>query len=507
MKEAMSTDASPPPHESRRVSAAAVLAVPVLGIAYAVLALLNPLLSTSPVAVVLLSLLFFLSVAVVLVGPSSDPLDPFRLVSGCFAFVYCVAPLFADSYDWYVRAPVPTLLAKGAAMALLAYLSIALGFYLATPRRSFSLSTPYQRGIRREPAIALAVLLFVVGLLSFALMFTIAGGVERIIGGDESRSGFFRGIGYFYHASYFMYSGGALYFAACLGPRSGRFAWLHAWPIFLAAALFIVLQGRSAAVIGVVAFVVIAHYTIKPIRIPRASLYGAAVIVVAIFVGYARNPNVRGFLLYDPSAVVADVAENFWPLLETMFGHSLNRMKQVMLALDHFPSTEEPLRWGSTLLIALNPVLRLTGFGDALTESLGNEFMLIARPDLSPYLESGYHPSLLGEMLVNFPWYLVPIPLVLFGAGVRWIYNALIASRRDPVSTVVYGLVVFRAIDMVIVGFGQLLFGILVVSLPVLVARRFLVTSPVGEGTSSAIARAAPWSASPGERGRQTSLS
>ncbi len=476
----------------RPISLGVLMVVPMVCLGYAILAFLNPFLRSSPLAVIVLSLLFSLSISAVILGTGRDPLDPFRLISACFALTYCVAPLFASGYDWYVHDPVPSLLWKGSVMALVAYLMIAAGYFLPFRRSGPDSRRAFRMTVRRDVCMIVAAALFAVGLLSFTVLFFTAGGVQEILGGEESRTDVARGVGYLLHASNYMYVGGALYFVTKLVSRRrpAAVSWIWGWPLLGGASMFIILQGRSLAVIGLISFVVISNYLIRPLRVSRATVYVIVLMVLAIFVGYARQPTVKGLLLTNPAAVVKEVADNFGPLLDTFLGHSMNRMKQAMLVLDHFPR-DAPHRWGSTLFTAFNPVLRLIGLGEEQNFPLGRTFLQLALPELSTSHESGFHPSLLGEILVNFPWYVAPLPLFLYGSMVRWVYQRLVASRRDPVSLAIYSVIVFRIIDMVIVGIGQLLFPIAVLGTPLLVLRPLLVRpadAPVGAGVPGSCA-------------------
>jgi hypothetical protein len=423
----------------------------------------------SGVAVAALAGLFFVSLGFLAAAPNRDRLDPFRIVSGIFLLVYCLAPLCAEQLEWNFEGNPATLLASASLYVLAAFLILAAGYHLPL-FRPFPEQLPRTREDTNLPLIRLyGLALFVVGLLSYILLVARAGGPMVLIGGVESRVEFAKGMGYLLHGSLFLLSGGAIYWAAHASRRT-RFPWLAAWPLLLTAALFVLLQNRSRVLWGLIVLLVISHYRIQPARLGRLAAYGLVATVFFVFLGSVRQPTVRPLLLIAPVGVVRGVLADFFPALQTLLGFTLNRIQQVMLALENFPE-RVPYERGTTFLGVFNPVARLMGLSEAYVPSLGHRFFELARPDLSPWLETGYHPSLVGEMLANFPWYLALLAFLIYGVALRTLYNRLVVAKGDVIATALYAVVLFRVINMVVVGVGQLLFGILVVALPILVLR------------------------------------
>lgn len=436
--------------------------------AFAVLASLNPVLSQSAIATVALSLLFGCALFGVLNPLRGDLLDPSRVVSGLFILCYGISPLVGQRLEWYFQHPVPTLLAKGSTAALAAYLLFQFGYTVAarSPR-----STPQPQ---REPRVqaflrSWGLGLFAVGLLSFIVLYLRAGGIERIIGGDETRVAFARGFGYLLHASYFMIAGGALYLSATLTSGSRRVL-VHALPLVLAGLLFVLLQSRSRTLIALEVGLIVVHYRRQPLRVGRVAIYGVVALAGFLFVGFARRPAVRPLLLAAPLAVLKVGFSEMTTFAESVFGTSTNRLLQAMMGFDAFPD-RIPHMWGKTFLAFANPIVRLFGLDNLQVINLGNLFFRLAHPELPSWLETGSHPSALGELLANFPLPVVLLGFILLGAVIRWLYIALSQKRRASATAVaLYAVLVVRLCDMVVVGIGQLIFEMMVLGLPLLPA-------------------------------------
>lgn len=441
-------------------------------ISYALALFYHPLLGSSPLAIACLWCLFTITMAVVFFHPSLDLLDPFRLVSLTCLLVYCVSPLFAESWSWAFREDPSDLLGRASGMVLASYLMIAVGYHMGSRLPEVT----YRREARLDPPAPLLVIysaaLFALGVASYLLLVVLAGGFDRMLGGAESRSEFFEGIGVFYRVTMFIYSGGALYFAIRVTRRS-RFPSLAGWPLVAASLLFLPLQGRSRVIHAAVIFAVIYHYRIRPIPIRWVAIATPAAFALFLFVGHARSPDIRPLLLTQPLLVVRDAAVNAPELVKGNFGDTLNRVKQVMLVLDNYPEVY-PHRWGSTLLLFVNPVLRQVGLEHLQVENIGTRILKIAQPWQPEWVQSGLHPSLIGELLANFPWYLVLPVLMGYGVLLRFFYRRLVLTTRNPVRLALYAALLFRLVDTIIVGVGQVLFETLVIAVPILVAELLL---------------------------------
>ena len=448
--------------------------LPVLGFAYGILAALNPILGQSPSAVILLSLLFVSTLGFMMLSPNGDRLDAFRVTSLYYSVCFCVAPLFMLEIEWHYANPIPGLATQACAYVLGAYWMIALGYY-APILKSFTPQIEFAHGrIHLGAAALLALALFGVGLASFILLFVSAGGAARLLGGDEGRGTFFEDIGYLFWASLFCYGGGVLFFATRAVKRA-PLRWLHAWPLAITFMAFLVLQGRQRAFNALVLGLFVSHYLIRPLRLGRLGAFAGLAFVVGAFIGMARDPDVRFLILYNPSALLAEFAENFWDTSHATMTHSFARLRQIMVIFDKVPEWM-PRDWGASILNSLNPVFRLLGFEDLQVRGIGPRLYELTHPELRYPATSGYLPSLVGEFLVNFPWYLAFLACSLYGILLRVIYNRLILGRPDAGSIALYAILMLYINNMIITALGQNIFEIMVLVIPtaciVFVSRR-----------------------------------
>jgi hypothetical protein len=445
-----------------------LVALPLAGLFYGVVAWQHPIVGRSLFAVLFLTLVFITSALLIFARHSGDALHPLRLVGAIFLFSYCISPLLRVEIDWFFMSSVESLLARSASFVLFALLFLVLGYSIPVVR-PVTRRLPPDRIQTDQPIIRYyALCLFAVGMLAYFLLVIQAGGIKGMIASDQNRVEFAKGAGRLLFASYFMFSGGALYFASRTAVRR-RMPWVYAWPLALAFVLFLLLQNRSRSIHCLVIVLVIWHYQVRPLRIARLVPFGAVMAVFMLFVGYARSPRIRPFLLTDPLYVVRDAWYNIGDLAEEFFGASLNRLQQVMLAFDSWPERAS-YEWGSSLLSALNPLLRLVGLVGLQFDALGNQFFRLAHPEVVLDVQTGYHPSLLGEALANFPWLVAIFAVSAFGFVLRFLYISLVVNRRGFVMLAAYSAIIFRVVDMIIVGVGQLIFQIFVVLIPVLLA-------------------------------------
>ena len=434
---------------------------------YAMLVSLHPLLSESVLTIFCLSLLFLFASAVIVAHPNSDPLDPLRLSALIFLAIYCVSPLFTQKFNWYFQHDKTALLEQSSAYVLFAFLLLCLGYALGP-------SIKRGRGdesneARQVPLATLGLILFGVGFVAYSAAIISAGGTARLFGSGESRVHFFKGIGWLYWAAFFMIPGGALYFAASVAPRS-RYPWLYSWPLISAFIALILIQGRFRALRSLVCLLILWHYQVRRFRAIELALFGSVGFMFFIFVGYARHPRIKPYLLSDPIGIIREVASNFLEYSQGILGDTISRIPQVMLGLDAFPD-RIPHAWGGTFLLALNPVLRLVGLSEYQGDNLGTTFFQLAHPEFPTWLETGYHTSLAGEFLANFPWFVTPPAFILFGLLLRVLYVRLIRQGNTLISVCAYAIMLFPILSMLITGVSLVLFEIAVVVVPVLLVR------------------------------------
>ena len=172
----------------------------------------------------------------------------------------------------------------------------------------------------------------------------------------------------------------------------------------------------------------------------------------------------------DLRDIMREVASNFLEYSQGILGDTISRIPQVMLGLDAFPD-RIPYAWGGTFLLAFNPVLRLVGLSEYQGDNLGTTFFQLARPELPSWLETGYHTSLAGEFLANFPWFVTPLAFILFGLLLRVLYVRLIRQGNTLISVCAYAIMLFPILSMLITEVSLVLFELAVVVVPVLLAR------------------------------------
>lgn len=439
-------------------------------LAYAYLALNAELIGQSTVAVALLTVLATLCAAGMLLRPTRDRLELFRVFSFYYLMVFCIGPLAEPAVSFYVHdEPKPDLVMRTAALALFAYLSIALGYHLPLfrppPRVVEARHDEHSRGV----ATVVGLSLFAVGVVSFVVLYTLAGGSAVILRGEGglARTEFSFGLGVFYWASLFMIPGGAIYFAA-QASRKHPLAWVHGWPLVSTFLILMLLQGRHRAMGPVIMMFFISHYLIRRIRLPRLALFAVAGMAFVVVVGTARSPTFRSTFATDPIGFTAAILRNFPEEAKSELAGGIGRVDEIMIIIDHVPD-RMPYDWGHSLTIPLNPLYRLIGVSRFQAEAVGGRLYVISRPDShgSPY-RTGFLPSIVGEMRANFPSLLCFFPYLLYGLLMRFVYERLIIQNAHFLSIAAYGILLFHLCNMTIGTFGQAFFEVTVVVTPVL---------------------------------------
>lgn len=452
----------------------AVLLIPILLLGYAFAAQGAELLGQSTIAVTLLTALAALCGAGMLLRPSADRLELFRVFSFYYLMAFCIAPLFEPAVSMYVlEEPRPSLLDRTAALALFAYISIAIGYHLPLYKTPPALVLARHEEYNAPLAMAVGLALFVIGALSFVALFVLAGGSAVILEGQGglARTEFSFGLGWYYWASLFMLPGGVLYFAA-QASRTRVLAWVHAWPLVSAFALLMLLQGRHRAMGPILMAVAVSHYLIRRIRLPRLALYATLGLAFAIVMSTARSPSFRGTFATDPIGYTLAILENFPERGKEVLAGDIGRVDEVMIVVDHVPDLM-PYDWGWSLTIPLNPIRRIVLGPRSEAPAIGNRLYLIARPDMRKSLyTTGFLPSVVGEMRANFPFLVCFFPFLLLGMLLRFVYQRLILEGADFIAVAAYVLLGFHLANTTINAIGQNSFEMLVVALPVLVVRK-----------------------------------
>jgi hypothetical protein len=451
-----------------------VLLLPAFVIAYAYFASNAELIGQSGTAVALLVALAILCYAGIALRRTADRLELFRIISFYYLMAFCIGPLFEPAFSLYLLdEPKPVLLERTAALGLFAYLCIALGYHLPLyaprPKVVISRHDEYNTGLATFVGLAL----FGVGVVSFIVLFVLAGGAAVILRGEGGvhRTEFaFGGLGWFYWASLFMVPGGAIYFAA-QASRRRLLAWIHAWPLVATFLMLLLWQGRHRAMGPILVTFAISHYLIRRIRLLRLAVYGTIGVALAIVMSLARAPHVRGTFVADPIGFSATVLSDFPERAMDVLAGDIGRIDEIMIIVDHVPD-RMPYDWGLSLSIPLNPFRRILWGPQAEAPLVGERLYVLSRPDMrGARHKTGFLPSIVGEMRANFPVLYCFFPYVLFGMGLRFVYQRLILRNADFGSVAAYAIVALYLCNTIIGAIGQSFFEMLVVAVPVFVAR------------------------------------
>jgi hypothetical protein len=477
-----------------RINPLALLALPVVALAYAYFAQASPLLGQSFGAVAILTALATLCVAGVLVRPTTDRLELFRVVSFYYLMAFCFAPLFEPAESLYVHEePRAVLVQRSAALALFAYVCIAIGYHLPFYRRTPAVVMTRHDEYDAPFATVVGLALFVIGTVSFVALFVLAGGAAVILRGEGglARTEFSFGLGWYYWGSLLMLPGGAIYFAA-QASRRRALGWIHAWPLVSAFTLLLLLQGRHRALGPLLVSLAISHYLLGRIRLPRLAVFALGAIALSILMSSARSPSVRGVFAADPIRFSAAVLRDFPERAETILSGDIGRIDEVMIVIDHVPD-RMPYDLGWSLTIPFNPFRRLIWGVGSEAPAVGGRLYLIARPDMRGSLyRTGFLPSIVGEMRANFPAVLCVFPFLLYGMGLRAVYQRLVVKRADFLSIAGYAILGLFLCNMVIQTFAQNLFELFVVSAPVFVVRRLVRRGRRTVASAEALGEALP---------------
>jgi hypothetical protein len=147
-------------------------------------------------------------------------------------------------------------------------------------------------------------------------------------------------------------------------------------------------------------------------------------------------------------------------------------LAKAMIIVDKVPAMR-PYGMGETLFTTLNPVWRLVGLPQLQGRPVGGEAYVLARPelDLDPNFTTGILPSLVGEVRWNFPWPIAAVWFLIYGAGLRLIYQRLIVNRSDFASVAIYAALGLYVVEMIFQSPTQSVFEILDVVVPMFVIR------------------------------------
>lgn len=457
------------PRARRPIPVAPVLVVPLFGAIYFLAAMINPFIGGSPFSVLILSLLAMLTVGYAILAPNGDILDPMRLVSVYFAIAFCVGPLAADGIYWHYTRPFHELLLGPTVYCFFAFVMILAGYHFPTfapiPKRISRRSGANDPGT----VMLLGGAFWLVGFVGWVGLVVAAGGVRELVFSDKGRSEFFYGVGILFWFAIFMFPGALMYWSSRLEMARGKLPIAHAWIVLVTFVSFFLLQGRMRAINVLILGLFVAHYLYRPLKPVRLAIFGAAGLFMALVVGVARAPSMRGFAFTRPTAFLVDVIVNIDELLRGVLLGDLSRLRQIVLIMDKVPAWM-PYDWGRSLFHWTNPWLRLFGFPELTTAGVGPRLFQLAHPSF-PDIATGYLPSILGEMIVNFPWFIAIFAFLPFGMFLRAIYNGLIVKRGDFLAVALYAALLLQAANMILQSFGHVIFELFLVTMPFFIVR------------------------------------
>lgn len=469
--------------------------VVLLTLAYGVLAALNPIFNQSVISVLCQTTLFGMVLWFILLNPNGDMLDALKVSSVYYAMCFCIAPLFLTAPGWHFAGPIGPLAAKASGYLLAGYVLILIGYFLPVFK-------PLPRSIEIDPLPGnvrlvriLSLTLFGIGFVAYVVAFFYAGGVSTIIGGDEARNQWFKGVGFLLWLALFSYTGAIVYFSTQLKPGA-RAVWVHAWPLVIAFSCWALFQGRMRALNILIMGLLVTHYLIRPLRARHLGLFFAGGFLFSVFVGFTRHTDKRHLLLSDPVGLLSLLASDFFEFSQAMIVGSFSRHRQIMLIFDKVPDWMA-YDWGATFFMFLNPPLRLVGLGHLQIPGIGPRLFKLAHPNLGVDLETGYLSSLPGEFLVNFPAMIALFLFVVYGVALRLAYERLVLRRADPCSIALYAVLVLAMSNMIFASLGQNVFEILVLTIPL------VLIGMVGRlGGRPRVTAQASWSQTPSDADR-----
>jgi hypothetical protein len=351
---------------------------------------------------------------------------------------------------------------------LLCYLAIVAGY---SARKAIEAPVAPELGWpRARPALGNQTLLLGglalmgLGLIGYAILIVRAGGLGTILFSNVSRSEFFLDIGYLFWVASFMFPGALLFFVG-LDRRVPGARFIRYVPALVAFFAFILLQGRSRSFNALVLIGLASHYLIRPLKISQLVRYGSVLMAFALFVGVARSTAFRSIAARDPLYVVQEIVANLGDMVGHMLVNDLSRLRQVVVILDKVPAVE-PYDMGRSLLFFLNPWLRLFNLDSLTVEGIGVRLFHLARPDL-PHESTGLLPSMVGEMLFNFPWFLAIFPMFVYGWVARVSYDRNILRRPTLASVSMHVVIMTWLMMFVLSSVGQSIFEMTVWLLPI----------------------------------------
>ena len=417
----------------------------------------NTYIGGSPLAVCNLSLLWFSILAYLTSKPRTN-LDPFRVMSIAYLVGFTIAPLFEiDPMPFYYE-PVDELLGRASLYAFAGYLALALGFRLSdrvsdrAPVRTFS-------KIPDDVLAHGAMVLFFVGLGTYLLLVVAAGGWSAVF--QKTRGELYGAVPILGWLTTMLTSGGVLYCASCAHDEK-----VPAWRVLLlagaASTLLFLFQGRTPAVVGMVACAIVLHMRRPKFRWWPILLGGGILYVIAAFVGFSRDPEIFPLLLHEPRTVFSMFVEDFWGTLSGFMAGGVARLWMVMVVIDRVPS-DISYKWGTSMFFFLSRVLERLGLGNLgmpLEVELYDSLMVF-----NPYhLLSALNPSLIGEMRANFPWPLALVALVLVGFLLgRLLYRLALPHGGESASAAVYAMSTTCLATLVLSSIGNDIFRDIVV--------------------------------------------
>lgn len=415
-----------------------------------------------------LSILVFISMLslILVFNPwRRDLFEPLNLSAALYGLSFGLGPLLLGPfgiYDvWYYGFDATEeFFTIGAAICLSGFLAMLIGYFVVPPRRwiphDIRVETPHVPGINYRMLWG-GIGIGLVGLLSYAVLVTQSGGIERFFTYSEGRADIFSGVyGGFYWGAYFIVSGVSVVGAALVKRRP----FLTLLIGMAAGALFALLQGRADAIIPILVCVALINYGFKKVGFRTLVVSSIALILVASLLGAYRAAE-KQTASEDLPSVVSEFADSAYEHFNHTIATDVERLDIVLVVYKYIEEGGD-LKGGRTLFGWLQPIS--TEFFDASEESqtAGPFLFQLLNPHASD-ARAGAQPSLPGELLLNFGLAGVLIGLFVYGAVLKLTGRLVNKAPLDELGLALYPYIAVM-LAMIAISGTHVIFRIIIVT-------------------------------------------
>lgn len=265
-----------------------------------------------------------------------------------------------------------------------------------------------------------ALRMFGVGLtmLAFFLIINVGSLSAAAIDGSMRSSEVTRGTGYLFYVGLVVIPS-SLVFAYSQYQRTRRLSWVMWVPAIVAFFALTLLGGRVRALIPLAA---VGFLFLRIRNLDRPSLKSVMVIVAGVLVLFLYLPIGMAYRSGGIDAVLQLGFERFIEYTLWTIPGEMGQLHGPYLALAHGEGYLE----GQTYRILLWPLSDFFNWGSKNTGVLLRDFAV----GQGTYQKSwGFHASLIGDAVINFGRWFIPIKFAIFGCVMGWIQS----SRRRGV--------------------------------------------------------------------------